>query len=108
MGWICQDVWNLSQEIRPDAEVSCRYAGYVQRQKELADRGSELDSVLLPDALEYSVIAGLTTEAKEKLTAVRPRTLGQAGRIPGITPAALTCIEIQLKKLSHAGKSERV
>jgi tRNA uridine 5-carboxymethylaminomethyl modification enzyme len=58
----------------------------------------------LPGDLDYHSIAGLTTEVREKLSAVRPRTLGQAGRIPGITPAALNNIEIQLKKLRHADR----
>lgn len=92
------------EDVRIEAEVSCRYAGYVQRQAELARRGQELESFLLPSDLDYYSIAGLTTEAREKLTDIRPRTFGQAGRIPGITPAALTCLEIQLKKMSQSDK----
>ena len=95
---------DFSDDVRIEAEVSCRYAGYVQRQTELARRSQDLESISLPADLDYYSIAGLTTEAREKLTDIRPRTFGQAGRIPGITPAALACIEIQLKKISHADK----
>ena len=82
-----------------EAEIACRYAGYVERQEQLARRMDNAEHVRLPEDLDYQTVAGLTSEAREKLSAVRPATLGQAGRIPGITPAALACIEIQLRKL---------
>ena len=92
---------NYPEEIRIEAETACRYAGYVSRQEEAAKRLLAAEGIRLPEKLEYAQVAGLTTEAREKLSAIRPTTLGQAGRIPGITPAALACIEIQLKKLSR-------
>lgn len=85
-------------EIRLEAETFFRYAGYIARQEESARRLLAADSVTLPPDMDYEQTAGLTTEAREKLSAVRPATLGQAGRIPGITPAALSCLEIHLKK----------
>jgi tRNA uridine 5-carboxymethylaminomethyl modification enzyme len=90
------------EDCRAEAEVSFRYEGYVKRQEELARRMSRAEKTPLPPDLDYNSIAGLTLEVREKLSAVRPLTLGQAGRIPGITPAALNSIEIQLKKLSAA------
>jgi tRNA uridine 5-carboxymethylaminomethyl modification enzyme len=54
--------------------------------------------VVIPEAADYAAVHGLTREAVEKLSKVRPRTLGQAARISGITPAALSCIEVYLKK----------
>ncbi len=86
------------EELRNEAEVAFRYAGYVQRQEETARRQAGADGVPLPADLRYEDVPGLTTEAREKLAAIRPATLGQAARIPGVTPAALFCIEIQLKK----------
>ncbi len=86
-----------------EAENVFRYAGYVDRQKELADRQSGIDAVALPDEIDYGKVAGLTLEAREKLGHVRPATLGQASRIPGITPAAIACLEIELKKLAAKG-----
>lgn len=90
----------FSEDAVREAEIACRYAGYVERQEQLARRRDTAEHVRLPGNLDYNAVAGLTNEAREKLGAVRPATLGQAGRIPGITPAALACIEIQLKKLS--------
>lgn len=87
------------EDIRAEAETIFRYAGYVARQEEAAQRMAGIEHTPLPAGLDYSLVAGLTTEAKEKLNTIRPRTLGQAARIPGLTPAAITCLEIQLKKL---------
>ena len=60
-----------------------------------------LEAVSLPGDLDYEAVAGLSREVVEKLTKVAPTTLGQAGRISGVTPAALTCLEIHLKKRSQ-------
>ncbi len=84
--------------IRAEVETRFRYQGYVERQKELAHRAVRAENVALPEVLEYTAVPGLSLEAVEKLGTIRPRTLGQAGRIPGITPAALACIEIFIKK----------
>jgi len=89
------------EDTRAEAEISFRYAGYVVRQQETARRMANTENTALPKDMDYTRIAGLTTEAKEKLSAIKPLTLGQAARIPGITPAALACIEIQLKKCGH-------
>jgi len=91
-------ILNYPEDIRAEAETVFRYAGYVARQQEAARRMADAGCTVLPQDMDYTCIAGLTTEAKEKLNAIKPRTLGQAARIPGITPAALACIEIQLKK----------
>lgn len=95
------ELMTYPEDIRLEAETAFRYAGYVSRQEEAARRLLAAENASLPPDLDYGQVAGLTTEAREKLSAVRPATLGQAGRIPGITPAALACIEIQLKKLSR-------
>ena len=95
------ELMTYPEDIRLEAETSFRYAGYVSRQEEAARRLLAAENVSLPPDMDYGRVAGLTTEARERLSAVRPATLGQAGRIPGITPAALSCIEIQLKKLSR-------
>lgn len=89
---------DYEEDIRAEAENAFRYAGYVSRQEETARRMRDADTVLLPDDLNYAAMAGLTTEAREKLEKIRPATLGQASRIPGVTPAAVSCIEIALKK----------
>ncbi|WP_449242282.1 FAD-dependent oxidoreductase, partial [Desulfovibrio sp.] len=81
-----------------EAETQVRYEGYLDRQAQLAERTRDMEEATLPPDLDYAAIAGLTREAVEKLSRLRPRTLGQAGRISGITPAALACLEIHLRK----------
>ena len=79
-------------------QVDIKYAGYLERQRELVARARLLESVPLPENMEYSAVVGLSREVEEKLQRVRPRNLGQAGRISGVTPAAVSCLEIHLHK----------
>jgi tRNA uridine 5-carboxymethylaminomethyl modification enzyme len=97
------EIMEFSLETRSEAESSLLYAGYLSREEELARRQETLESVKI-DQIDYSLVSGLSRELTEKLGAVRPGTLGQAGRIPGMTPAALNCIEIHLKKLAGRKK----
>ncbi len=92
---------SLPGEVLEEAETQAKYAGYLRRQEDLAARMGSLDSRPLPEDLDYAAVAGLTREAVEKLSRVLPATLGQAGRISGITPAALACIDIHLAKLGR-------
>lgn len=80
-------------------ESDIKYAGYLERQAALARRSAARASIALPDNLIYADVAGLSSECVEKLSAVRPVNLGQAGRISGITPAAIACLEVHLRKL---------
>ncbi|MDQ7834496.1 MAG: tRNA uridine-5-carboxymethylaminomethyl(34) synthesis enzyme MnmG [Humidesulfovibrio sp.] len=82
-----------------EAETRIRYASYLEREYELVERSRGLEDTALPSGLDFSAVSGLTREAVEKLARVQPATLGQAGRISGITPAAVTCLEIHLRKL---------
>ena len=76
-----------------------KYAGYMARQREMVRRTLRLEETRLPDSLDYTKIPGLSAEIVEKLTSVRPASLGQAGRISGVTPAAVDCLEIYLHNL---------
>ncbi|NLY40763.1 MAG: tRNA uridine-5-carboxymethylaminomethyl(34) synthesis enzyme MnmG [Desulfovibrionales bacterium] len=82
-----------------EAEIQTKYEGYLLRQHELVGRFERQERTALPLDMPYADIPGLSREAIEKLSAIQPRTLGQASRISGITPAALSCLEIQLKKM---------
>jgi tRNA uridine 5-carboxymethylaminomethyl modification enzyme len=82
-----------------EAETIIKYEGYLKRQEQLVERFHHLEDVSLPAELDYTTVAGLTREVVEKLTEIRPLTLGQASRISGITPAAIACLEVHLKKL---------
>ena len=92
---------DLNDEVRAEAETIVKYAGYLARQQELVERAARLEDKPLPDDIDYTAVAGLTREVVEKLQRVRPVTLGQAARISGVTPAALTCVEIHLRKLGR-------
>ena len=85
-------------EVLAEAETQVRYAGYLERQAELAERQADMEGAPLSPDLDYAAVAGLTREAVEKLSRLRPLTLGQAGRISGITPAALACLDIHLRR----------
>lgn len=82
-----------------EAEISIKYAGYLKRQEQLLAKSAKLENQAIPDDIRYEGMPGLSSEAVEKLSKIRPATLGQAGRISGITPAAISCLEIQLKKM---------
>jgi len=101
---------DVSRETRPDVreqvEIQVKYHGYIERQQEQIDRARSLENTRLPAELDYSDIKGLTTEVREKLQKYRPDTLGQASRIPGVTPAAIAVVSIALKA-SHR-KTDRV
>ncbi|WP_245587781.1 tRNA uridine-5-carboxymethylaminomethyl(34) synthesis enzyme MnmG [Desulfovibrio inopinatus] len=97
----CPDIASMSREVLTEAETRIKYEGYLRRQQELVDRFERLEDTELPSDIDYSEISGLSREVVEKLTRVAPFTLGQAGRISGVTPAALSCLEIHLKKLGR-------
>jgi tRNA uridine 5-carboxymethylaminomethyl modification enzyme len=84
--------------LRLQAELQIKYTGYVQRQFEGVARFRKMEDVHLPDGIDYSRIKGLSREVREKLTMIRPRSLGQAYRIPGITSAAVSLLSVYLKK----------
>ena len=88
----------VSASLGLQAEVEIKYSGYVQRQMEGVKRFRKIEAVRLPADLDYMAIAGLSHEVREKLTLIRPRTLGQAARISGITPAAISLLSVYLKK----------
>lgn len=95
--------------VREQVEIQVKYKGYIDRQLEQIGRARNLEQALLPKDLNYSCIKGLTTEVLEKLSKFRPDTLGQASRIPGITPAAISVISIALKaknRNTHNGNSQ--
>lgn len=78
------------------AEIKIKYEGYIQRESELADKMQRLDHVLLGDDINYHQLASLSKEAKEKLTKMRPQSLGQASRISGISPADISVLMIYM------------
>jgi tRNA uridine 5-carboxymethylaminomethyl modification enzyme len=85
--------------VAEEVEARIKYRGYIERQERQVARLQRMEGVRIPDAMDYDQVHGLTSEVREKLSRVRPVSLGQASRISGVTPAALMAMEIFLKKL---------
>jgi tRNA uridine 5-carboxymethylaminomethyl modification enzyme len=85
-------------QIRTQVEVRARYAGYLERQQEEIERARRNEELRLPADLDYRALAGLSHEVRQRLAEARPATLGQAGRVPGVTPAAVSVLLVHLKK----------
>jgi tRNA uridine 5-carboxymethylaminomethyl modification enzyme len=84
-------------------EIDLKYEGYVRRQAEMVDRFKRLEDAIIPQWLDYAAVSGLSTEVRERLLSVRPRSLGQAARMPGMTPAAISLIAFHLKSRRDRG-----
>ncbi len=92
----------LIEQVLLQVDVQAKYAGYIERQQEEIERQRRNEETVLPESLDYAQVRGLSTEARQRLSEVRPATLGQAARVPGITPAAISLLLIHLKKRSRA------
>jgi tRNA uridine 5-carboxymethylaminomethyl modification enzyme len=95
----------LPAQIRAQVEVRAKYAGYIERQQDEIDRQRRNEETTLPPDLDYTAIAGLSTEVRQKLAEIQPTTVGQAARIPGVTPAAISILLVHLKKRSLAART---
>lgn len=94
------DIPQYARDVDAQVEIQIKYEGYVNRQIEIVERFQKLEHVRLPDDIDYSSISGISREVCEKLSRIRPRSLGQASRISGITPAAITLLSFYIKKKS--------
>jgi tRNA uridine 5-carboxymethylaminomethyl modification enzyme len=92
----------LAAQVALQVDVGAKYAGYIERQHEEIERQRRSEQTRLPDDLDYALVAGLSNEARQRLAEARPGTLGQASRLPGITPAAVSILLIHLKKRERA------
>ncbi|MBV2163017.1 MAG: tRNA uridine-5-carboxymethylaminomethyl(34) synthesis enzyme MnmG, partial [Comamonas sp.] len=84
-------------------EIAAKYSGYIDRQKEEVQRAAHYENLRLPADLDYMQVAALSIEVRQKLQKHRPETLGQASRISGVTPAAVSLLMIHLKKGGFKG-----
>jgi len=90
----------VAGQVAEQVEIQAKYAGYIVRQQSEIDKSLRYDHLKLPDTIDYKGIPGLSNEVSEKLKSQRPETLGQASRMPGITPAAISLLLVYLKKKS--------
>jgi tRNA uridine 5-carboxymethylaminomethyl modification enzyme len=86
-------------------EISIKYAGYIDRQKQEIDQMRRQENTALPEDFDYDAVGGLSNELKSKLEHVRPATIAQASRIQGMTPAAISLLLVHLKKLQLQAKA---
>ena len=94
---------NLADEVIQQIEISIKYAGYVDRQEIEVSRMKNFEEKNIPDSLDYASVPSLRLEARQKLTKIRPRTIGQAGRISGVSPADISILLIWMKRGSANG-----
>ena len=92
----------LSAGVGTEVEIEVKYSGYIRRQEEGVNRVRHMEEALIPNEIDYTDVQGLSNEVKEKLLTLRPRSLGQASRIPGVTPAAVSLLAIHLKRTGAA------
>ncbi|MCM8758455.1 MAG: tRNA uridine-5-carboxymethylaminomethyl(34) synthesis enzyme MnmG [Candidatus Omnitrophica bacterium] len=97
--YFCREIERLPEHVKEEIEIEIKYSGYIKRELELIKKTSQMDSLLIPENIDFSKIHGISTEAKEKLTKFKPFTVGQAKRIEGISPSDITAIYIHLKKI---------
>jgi tRNA uridine 5-carboxymethylaminomethyl modification enzyme len=85
-------------QVELQLEVQARYEGYIERQQREIDKHAKQEQLLLPDDIDYASVTGLSTEARQRLAASRPSTIGHASRLEGVTPATVSLLLIHLKK----------
>ena len=93
------DAGDYPERVREQAEIDGKYAGYLSRQQDEIDKARRHEETELPPDLDYDAVKGLSNEVRQKLADIRPATLGQASRISGVTPAAISLLLVHLKRL---------
>lgn len=93
----------LSIRAQEQIEVECKYEGYLKRQQAEVDRFKQMEQMVIPEGFPFEEIPGLSNEARQKLGTIKPSSLGQASRIPGMTPAAISVLMIYLKRCHGGG-----
>jgi tRNA uridine 5-carboxymethylaminomethyl modification enzyme len=88
----------LPKAVTEEVEIQIKYAGYLARQEKQVEEFKREESRLLPDTIDYNAIAGLRLEARQKLSDIRPMSIGQAGRISGVSPSDIAVLLIWLEQ----------
>lgn len=93
------EIGRFGEDAAYQVELNVKYGGYLDRQKEQVERAVKLEDKRIPEDIAYPEVSGLSREVVEKLSRVRPFSLGQASRVPGVTPASVTALLVHLKKM---------
>ncbi len=88
-------------KVMEQVEIQIKYDGYIKRQKEAIDKFKKMEHLRIPEEIRYSDVNGLSIEVKDKLNKIKPISIGQASRISGVTPAAISMLLIHLKKTGY-------
>ena len=91
----------VTASVAEQVEIQAKYSGYLNRQQDEIDKTKRHQQTSIPNVIDYAAVRGLSSEARQKLSDHRPETIGQAGRIPGITPAAISLLMVHLKKAKN-------
>jgi len=98
------ELLKTEEQVTAEVETRIKYEGYIDRQERQVEKLKRMENVRLPEKIDYQNIHGLSTEVREKLSKVRPISLGQTSRIAGVTPAALMAIQVHLKRMESENK----
>ena len=93
---------DLPPEVVEQVEFSLKYEGYIDRERRHIEKSEQISKQRIPDGFDYHAIGALRYESREKLSSIRPRDLGQAARISGVTPADISILSVWLKKCAGA------
>ncbi|MCK9221853.1 MAG: tRNA uridine-5-carboxymethylaminomethyl(34) synthesis enzyme MnmG [Limnochordia bacterium] len=104
---VCDEVPRVSSDVARQVEIEVKYAGYIARQRDQVAKFEELEKMDIPRDIDYTRIKGLGNEAKERLLEVRPLSIGQARRIPGVSATDVTAVLVEVKRLSKTEQERR-
>ena len=96
----------IAPEVADQVEIAAKYAGYIERQKDEVARQLAQETLELPPDIDYASVRGLSREVQQKLNQHRPQTIGQASRVQGVTPAAISLLLVHLKRRSLVASAQ--
>ena len=98
----------LPREVTQQVQIQIKYEGYIHRQMEVAEKLKKIEKVRIPEGFDYVSVNGLSREVLGKLEEIRPVNLGQASRIPGVTPAAIALLMVSIERLKRERRDTKV
>ncbi|HLX21822.1 MAG TPA: tRNA uridine-5-carboxymethylaminomethyl(34) synthesis enzyme MnmG [Usitatibacter sp.] len=104
--WMGDDHAPVESDVAEQVEIAAKYSGYIERQRDEVERNRAQENVVLPQDMDYASVRGLSKEVQQKLAQHRPETVGQASRIQGMTPAAISLLLVHLKRRALAAESQ--